>query len=150
VLGELLDDEHWMAAYLAPHEIDDYSPPGVSGEAARTLGKLPLKNKPPVGTWRYRHITIEDLKLWKNWYAQVKEGRRTFSFEGDPQEYDLTGPVREARNPDIARVTKRPGVPDAAVAGKAGSSLGSRAPWIVGILAMMVWIGVYIFLHKRR
>lgn len=31
--------------------------------------------------------------FYRKWYDEVKEGRRTFRFIGDPQEYDLNGPA---------------------------------------------------------
>jgi hypothetical protein len=169
VLGEFLDDELGMKELLAAEAIREESKklselhagnraewskvdgiiddsiihPAVAVEAASTLGRLPLKSKPKI-----KVRTVEDLQVWKNWYQQIKEGRRTFSFEGDPREYDLTGPVREARNPDIARVTKRPEVSGKAKAHRSGSSAQSVMPWIV--MALMLAVGVLCYGFKRR
>jgi hypothetical protein len=116
--------------------------------AAQALNDLPLKTRPFP---QKRYLGEDDVRPWLLWYQQIKEGRRTFSFEGDPQEYDLTGPVREARNPDVARVTKRPDVSSEASAARAGeSSKHSTTPWVVGVLTMMAGIGVYVYLQNKR
>jgi hypothetical protein len=61
-----------------------------SDKAAVTLGKLiATPPYPPRG-----YVNPGDLEVWKLWYEQVKAGNRTFRFEGDPQEYNLQGPVR--------------------------------------------------------
>lgn len=98
------------------------------------------------------------LEAWTTWYTQVKEGRRTFRFKGNPQEYDLNGPVSEAKNPDIPRPNRRPdtnlsdpvgSAPQSAAAAntsaaKSPSIASSRAPWIIGGIITLIAAAFYL------
>ncbi len=73
--------------------------------AARTLTALPIVDKPPAKEWAIR---IEELTPpWLAWYEQIKSGKRTFRFEGDPTEYDLNGPAEKEKLVRIERDRKR-------------------------------------------
>jgi hypothetical protein len=76
ILGEFLND------------------PAMSPVAAKSLLDMPLKAKPAESNLEGEKMSSEEIQLWKDWYGQVKSGQRTFSFESDPQEYDLNGPKR--------------------------------------------------------
>ncbi len=54
----------------------------MSRIAMLTFTKLPLVSK-PVGTGGDAE---HDLSSWRQWYEQVKAGKRTFRFVGDPTE----------------------------------------------------------------
>ena len=47
------------------------------------------------------------LASWRQWYEDIKSGRRTFRFEGDSTEYDLNGPAPKEKLERIARDRKR-------------------------------------------
>ncbi len=110
VLGEFLFDERGFVdiSVLPPSEQNLYlgikdSP--VFAHAARTLDALPIVAKPVGPGTRYR--TPGDTEPWRQWYRQIKDGKRTFRFEGDPVEYDLNGPAPGQKVDRIARDTKR-------------------------------------------
>jgi hypothetical protein len=155
VLGEFLSDDRGRfdpSPDLSEEEIiarrKSWGQKPNSLLAAKALNDLSLKTR-PYPKKQFTHD--DDIRPWQLWYQQVKAGRRTFTFEGSPQEYDLTGPVREARSPDVARVTKRPGVSSEASAVKAGkSSTHFATPWVAGILIMMAGIGAYVYLQNKR
>ena len=110
VLGEFLFDERGFVA--PPPEPSDFeqlvqadidSP--VFRRAATVLGKLPLLNKPVPAKTRYE--TPEDVLPWRQWYEEIKAGKRTFRFEGDPTEYDLNGPASKELIQRVERDRKR-------------------------------------------
>ncbi len=109
VLGEFLFDERDRVAPSPPGVPDNENArqyaTGVNSNsvyALRAITGLPLVSKPvhrkPFSDGSYGDYP-EDLQPWRLWYEQVRAGTRTFRFEGDPQEYSLTGPVVEAQSP---------------------------------------------------
>jgi hypothetical protein len=154
VLGEFLSDER--GRFVAPPNLPeselnslrrDWMESPNSLNAARALNDLPLRSR-PYPKKQFTHD--DDIRPWQLWYQQVKEGRRTFSFEGDPQEYDLTGPVREARNPDIARATKGPGASAVKNTMAQKEPSPSAALWIGGLVVGLFGVGGYLYLQKKR
>jgi hypothetical protein len=110
VVGEYLFDEEGMVPKEDPNDSRQrgsrqydrgYSP--NSAYALQAIAKLPLVS-PPVPT-RKNNFAIydEDIEAWRLWYEQVKAGKRTFRFEGDPQEYNLAGPVTKTAAPAMDR-----------------------------------------------
>lgn len=87
VLGEMLSEE-WSDPSKTKEDGEQFLG-SLAMNAKSRLNKLPIVNKPIASG-------PQSLRAWQDWYAQIKEGRRTFRFEGDPQEYSLSGPVREA------------------------------------------------------
>ena len=90
VLGEFLPDTEWPGYDSPIKAAMDGCPPPNALLAARALGQLiekpPLQKNPD-------EYSLDDVTTWELWYAQVKAGTRTYRFKGDPQEYDLHGPV---------------------------------------------------------
>ena len=147
VLGEfLMDDEGGFEGLPEYPEQPGWAQVENSHKATNALFKL-IGNSPVP----YDEVTLWDIDIpaWRLWYNQVKAGTRTIRFKGDPQEYDLTGPVREARNPNAPRVTKRPGISEV-VAANPDRSKTSASPWTVGILILMAGIGMFVHLKKKR
>lgn len=147
VLGEMLSDERGVIKKEnASNDSDAFLMQTPTSQlAASLLGKM-IENPPPIdlpGTY------FSDLEPWKNWYHQVKEGRRTFRFIGDPQEYNLRGPAREALNPDIPRAKKRPSYQDAASNTSDSQSPSSKAPTITAII-ITVLIGGGYWVYRRK
>lgn len=125
VLGEMLDDPR------------DDPPPRVPGEhvlwystrncAAGALNRLGIAN-PPVKP--HSGKTAEDLvHAWRQWYAEVKAGTRTFRFEGSDIEHRL-GPVPPPRRATKDSVASTGHAPARGAAGKIPDSeaQGSAAP----------------------
>jgi hypothetical protein len=109
VLGEFLFDERGYVreptrtGEAARYDKIKHSP--VLLKAGEALDHLPIVGKPPKDKRFYD--TPEDLEGWRQWYLQIKEGKRTFRFEGDPTEYDLNGPASEQKLARIALDRKR-------------------------------------------
>jgi hypothetical protein len=110
--------------------------------ASRALGRL--VDKPPLKK-PWDEYDLNDAKVWELWYAQVKAGTRTFRFKGDPQEYNLRGPVSEVAEPVESRPRKNGGSagPAAAV------PESSRLP-IVAIVAVCGLLGVALWVRRKR
>lgn len=129
---------------------DFYIPLGNSLQAAVSLTNLPLKSKPAVKIYNGLHMDVEDIQSWKKWYQQIKEGRRTFSFEGDAQEYGFNGPVREAKNPDIPRADRRLDArKEFQSPERAPDSIASPSSWIVGLITILLALGGWLFMRKK-
>ncbi len=103
ILGEYLSDETGRVPPSPPGSKDDrmarqqdanFTP--NSFYALMAIADLPLV-APPVAR-RKGNATIydSDIDAWRLWYEQVKSGKRTFRFEGDPREYNLDGPTKTA------------------------------------------------------
>ena len=110
VLGEFLFDERGFVDItgLVPTEENMYlaiRDGPVFAKAAAALDALPIVAK-PVQTKIY-YVSPSDTEPWRQWYREIKEGKRTFRFEGDATEYDLNGPAPSQKIERIARDTKR-------------------------------------------
>lgn len=97
VLGEFLFDER---GYVRVDHMESYSDMmkmigqgPVFGKAAAALLKLPIENKPVPDTRYPSYANPEDVKPWRDWINEIKSGKRTFRFFGNPTEYDLNGPA---------------------------------------------------------
>jgi hypothetical protein len=106
VLGEFLFNT-WVPPENASQRIEERLQP-LSERAATTLMKLPIANKPAGLTSAIASDTLEiNLAVWQRWYEQVKSGTLTFSFVGDPTEYDLNGPAPKEKLQRIAHDQQR-------------------------------------------
>lgn len=101
ILGEFLSDE-WTGD-LSIQEGAKVFP--LSHDAVRAFGQLPLIGKPFPQTEGYQ--APEQLEGWRQWYQEIKSGKRTFRFEGDPTEYDLNGPAPNAKLERVAMHQRR-------------------------------------------
>lgn len=91
VLGEFLYDDE-LPGYNS--ELEAAVNGGTRSNcmfAITALGRL--IDKPPVQRDPEKY-SRNDLRAWQLWFEQVKAGNRTFRLKGDPQEYNLAGPVR--------------------------------------------------------
>jgi LPXTG-motif cell wall-anchored protein len=153
VLGEFLTDERGRTIVNPSADIlgqikNSFQRPN-SVYAANALATLPLKNKPHAPKAGFHDN--QPPREWINWYTQIKEGRRTFSFEGDPNEYDLNGPVRGAKNPDLPRTARRPDQKDEASSpSSTPKSTSSALPWLTAIAAVLLALGGWLFFRKKQ
>lgn len=104
VLGDMLSED-WKWPGYGEVYIDGVIYP-LDHSALGALGKLPIAN-PPTAEIRHTGDVINGLESWKQWYAEIKSGRRTFRFIGDNTEYDLRGPVRRGGGGGADRTAKR-------------------------------------------
>ena len=101
VLGDFLSD--YSANPLSPQDNMKESP--NCHHAVVALCHLPLMSKP--ANTKYGYEAADDLPAWQLWYEEIKSGKRTFRFEGDPTEYTLEGPAPKKTLERIARDQKR-------------------------------------------
>lgn len=64
-----------------------------------------LVDSPPIE--KSGSLRAEVFEAWRQWFEEIKSGRRTFRFEGDPTEYDLNGPAPKDKLERIARDRER-------------------------------------------
>ena len=163
VLGEFLFDERGYVKVPLEntterqrYESVKHSP--VYRISAATLAALPIVGK--LERPLMIHGSPEDTQPWKQWYLEIKEGRRTFRFEGDPTEYDLNGPAPLEKTARIARdrtreAERQSGSRRAGLVGEAPDQAAQAAPkWPLAaslfagglvIFGTMMWIS-----RKRR
>ena len=133
LLGQLLEDDRdpWKGQPAPDYDL----PHPNSYLAAKTLNRIGIDGVPviePLGDDRDYEASRDQ---WKLWFAQVKAGNRTFRFKGDPQEYNLDGPVASVPVVNVERRGGQAADPSPA----AGSTVGSRKPvWIPLALAILV------------
>ena len=161
VLGEFLADERGYTKVPPNPTIDDLEATGLEQPnckgAAKAFVSLPIVSKPLVKNWT--SVSFDDVPLWRTWYEQIKAGKRTFRFEGDSTEYDLSGP---ASNEKLSRI-ERDRMRDAErLAGRRKSSPASdfvskalsfsKPSSIAGLIAACALVAgaVWYFMKHRR
>jgi hypothetical protein len=153
VLGEFLFDERGRMTVPPDQKGKEYAlherwlQEPNSDHAAFALQQLPLKTKPHGGDPGWY---AEDIRPWLLWYEQIKAGNRTFSFEGDPTEYNLSGPVKTPKTPEASRTLRRP-IAEAPVISQPLTSkkTESRAPVIIAIIGAILLGGGY-WIYRRQ
>jgi hypothetical protein len=101
VMGDFLFDDS-----VNPHVVqDNMREEPLSHTAVRYIARLPFASATPSN--KGNTDAERDLPAWRQWYEQIKSGKRTFRFEGDPTEYDLNGPAPRQKLEHIARDRKR-------------------------------------------
>jgi hypothetical protein len=139
VLGELLSED-WVI--LRNGERFNRS---LAGFAMSSLHRMPFVSKPVQGNY----VSDEnDLETYRLWYAQIKAGNRTFRFEGDPNEYSLSGPVTTSPKP----ATTPPRPRDSAYASSSGEPESNpSAPWLALTLGgTLIGGALWYWLASRR
>lgn len=149
VLGDFLSDNQGGFEGIPEYpEQVIWTPVKNSDKAAVALFKL-IENPPTPDKGNLRSDI--DVPAWRLWYNQVKAGTRTIRFKGDPQEYNLTGPVSGSRNPDIPRASRRLGDPKSVgMTGNSPFRSSDWAPWIAGVVAVLLGLGAWVYLRKTR
>lgn len=104
VLGELLSNDWVPPGNDTAPRSEKFVPLSVS--ATVTLPQFPLLDKPFKDPITKSNVANAQA-AWQLWYEQIKSGKRTFRFEGDPTEYDLHGPAPAQKLERIARDHKR-------------------------------------------
>lgn len=144
LLGKFLDDPTlpWHTRKPMPGA----APYGSNAEmAARTLGSLPIANPPVTSPPRNPQETQDNIEQWKIWRDHIKEGSRTFRFEGDPMSYNFKGVVWKPDGPS------RPSRRDRSTA--AEPTLEVTTPtrnWWPAIFALLVLLAASIWLVRSK
>lgn len=150
VLGDFLLDPWGLrpdAKPLEDHSNSKFGEGSHAGNALIAIARLPLETRanttPPEMTTYWA-----DIDAWKLWYQQVKAGTRTFRFKGDPQDYNLQGPVSKAAEPTLAT---RPGKNEVAeMSGPVASHEEISRLRVVALVAVCGILGVAFWLSVIR
>ena len=162
VLGEFLADERGYTKIPPNPTLREFESAGLEQPnceaAAQAFVSLPIVSKPLV-VKNWTSAGFDDVPLWRTWYEQIKAGKRTFRFEGDPTEYDLNGPAPKEK---LARI-ERDRMRDAErLAGRRKSSPASdfvskalnfsKPSFIAGFIAACALVAgaVWYFMKHRR
>lgn len=158
VLGELFSNDWVPPGNETADASEKLAPLSVSARVA--LQKFPFVDKPfkdPIT----KNNVVDANAAWQLWYEQIKSGKRTFRFEGDPTEYDLNGPAPGQKLAHISRDRKRdaereagrgrtsglPVVADPATANKPSQSM--PVALLVAGMVLLVSLGWY-FLRGQK
>lgn len=77
---------------------DVYPYPANAEEAAVAIGKLGIENPPWVKPKSIRDgDTDREVDAWKDWWNEVKDGKRTYRFIGLSVEYGPNGPIAKQK-----------------------------------------------------
>lgn len=135
--------------------------PPNCGAAARALNKLGIENPPNKNVAtdpRWSEFDLREVDAWKDWWHEVKAGKRTYRFIGSDVEYGPDGPaskevierVGRDRKRDDERANGHPKVSTASEATPIGSQI-SKPSSIAAAMAACALIGaaVWCFLKRR-
>ena len=99
VLGHFLNDPEsrdgrYLTGELIPRNDNIPFPPNC-GAAYIAITNLGIE-KPPGGakpSRRWYDYDLDEVDAWKDWWNQIKSGKRTYRFSGSPIEYGPDGPA---------------------------------------------------------
>jgi hypothetical protein len=113
VLGHFLEDpEGRDGEDLLGNPIhigSDMSPPAPNcGKAYFALGKLGIEH-PPIPPTKYEDVVLnqERADAWKQWWSEIKSGKRTYRFIGSDIDYGPDGPATKEQLERIAKNQRR-------------------------------------------
>lgn len=147
VLGDFLSDDR--GAELSEERRQETGEGPNSRYAVSALSKLGIAN-PPTPPVRHDGDVTDGMESWRQWYSEVKSGRRTFRFIGDDTEYDLRGPVRRGGGMETDRRAKRTPAETAPEQTKPRNEppRSRLIPYLAGVLFLVA--GLIIYLRGRR
>jgi hypothetical protein len=140
----------WAAAALSLMDIED-GPESVTEYDGR---KLKMSDIAHI----FHDAPDELVDPWKEWFDEVKAGKRTFQFRGDPLIYSLKGPVENKLVPlpkekfgvSPQRRSKQDREPLLSIGGKTATSAqvqqGKRSsiPFLLAAFGLLVAIAIFI------
>ncbi len=145
VLGDFLADDKDFLDQIRGFEVL-----ANSSYAMGALRKIGLRNPPQTGS-----ITDNpaDIAIWRDWYEEIKSGKRTFSFHGQKTEYrfkpdgtwetiTFNNPPNDTPTPPplakvIAQSVVKPSMP-------VNDSEEKQWAWIIGVLAALLIGGFWL------
>lgn len=144
VLGKMLEDDWKYPEYDNPALRESYGE-ALDCRAMSYLMQLPIAN-PPTANLLGASERSENVHLWKQWYAEIESGRRTFRFIGDDTQYDLRGPIRRGGGMDTNRTGKRTKIstPGEKQIPEASPMSNQFLPYLIGGLVLLAGLGVYL------
>jgi len=92
----------------------------------------------------------ESVDAWKDWWNEVKAGKRTYRFKGSPIEYGPDGPVAAQAVTRPERNSTKTTVPQPESAEIVQNSKPEKIYWIVGGSILLILIAGWRALAGRR
>lgn len=139
VLGRMLDDTKGMSPEDAfPTQArESFQNYGSNAEmAARSLREIGIADPPDFGPWKN---DWDRIRFWRDWWQEVKDGKRTYRFIGSNVEYGYDGPLAKesSRRPRDSK-NHAAGVSS----GEEEPSVKSKGPVHYGIIASAVLLAL--------
>ena len=110
VLGHFLNDPEGRDGKDTlgePITFSDVPPYPINAEAAAiAIRKLGIEHPPALPSSR-DGCTLEEIDAWKDWWNEVKDGKRTYRFIGSNIEYGPDGPATKEQLQRIERNRQR-------------------------------------------
>jgi hypothetical protein len=123
---------------------DDFGPRPINAEgAAKAIRNLGIEHPPfkaPEGRER-EYLREGEVDAWKDWWNEVKDGKRTYRFIGASIEYGPDGPATKEQMEKLAKGRKR------AESGRKGTTVepeGMSNPSKVPLIALILAVGAVI------
>lgn len=124
------------------------------GKAYIAISNLGIEHPPAKGTPPYPDDLDYDLDRvdkWKDWWGEVKAGKRTYRFTGSDIEYGPDGPATKEQLEKIAKDRKRTEV---LRKGRHGSSsvagsVSSKAPLVASVLAGFTVLASLVWYFRK-
>lgn len=162
VLGRYLNDPEGRDGKTLlgfPTIYDDCEVTPNASQAAAAIRSLGIEHPPYPAEKSAKGYSAfpEEIDAWRDWWNEVKAGKRSYRFAGDPTEYGPEGPVSAAKLQSIERNRRRdrerssggrPTAVDASEPGTGNSHTGSVL--ILLSVAALVAAVAYKFLRKRH
>ena len=120
------------------------------GKAYYSLSKL--IEHPPVPPTGFEDVELnqERADAWKQWWSEVKSGKRTYRFKGSPIEYGAAGPATKEQMEKLAKDRKRAADgPKGIQSSSTGMDISSRPPLIALVLAGLAVMASMIWYFRR-
>jgi hypothetical protein len=160
VLGHYLNDSEGrdgktLLGENVSNPNDDFTPRQPNAEeAAISIRNLGIEHPPAraSGIQVYPGASKEEIDAWRDWWNEVKEGKRTYRFIGSSIEYGPDGPATKEQMEKLAKnrmraESGRKGTP--ATDATAGDGVSSKAPLIALVIAGAVLLASLMRYFRR-
>ena len=135
---------------------DDSAPPLPNcGLACMAITNLGIEHAPisDVNTLNYVVMDPQQVDLWKNWWGEVKSGKRTYRFKGSAVEYGAEGPATreqlEQREKDRKRTEEGRKERNGTLDSRSNSGVSSNTPLVALTLAGLAVLGSVLWYFRR-
>jgi len=164
VLGHFLNDPEGRDGkdlLGTPFTHGDYTPdPITPGAAAIAIRQLGIEHPPfREPSWASElQFWPEEIDAWKDWWNEVKEGKRTYRFIGSPIEYGPDGPATKEQLQRIERNRQREAASNGPRSALSSAEIGNQQETpqakigiaIGGALLVLLSSVLYVLRVKKR
>jgi hypothetical protein len=96
-IASFLKDRRGERGFPKQSHQKEGSTPSYGFWAATTLFEMKFENPPDIATNGHALAYLKEPGTftgpWAEWWQEIEDGKRTFQFKGDPQVYNINGPV---------------------------------------------------------